>query len=527
MANRDDGPIERAQMADLLRAGTLFAQFRDKDLDLVLETADQRTFAPGQAIVHERDVGREVFLILAGRVEVRKGLKCLAELGAGQFFGEMAFLNQSKRSADVVALGPTRCLVLNNGVLHDLLLAHPRLGLKMMRELARRLRNTDQEALSDLERRVADRTRELKALYEVTAVAGEALDLDQALARSLDRTLQAMDTAVGAVELLEEDGSGLHLAVHRGIPADIVQALNGAPSEQGLGSWVLAHGEPLVLADIAESPRAPGWVRAQGVDGAYAGVPMRAKGRVLGVLSVFRDGRRGFNVEDVALLASIADQVGVVVENARLRLRAERAAVREERGRLARDLHDSVTQSLYSLTLFAEAGRRLVEQGEVDQAGAHLAQLGETAQQALKEVRLLVYELRPSMLEQAGLSGALQQRLGTVEERAGVRVRFEADGADELPKACERELYHIAQEALNNALKHGAAGEIHVRIASDNGRLTLEVEDDGRGFDPHGVSNAGGVGMNSMRERAERIGGTLRVASKPGAGTRVWVEVAL
>jgi len=202
-------------------------------------------------------------------------------------------------------------------------------------------------------------------------------------------------------------------------------------------------------------------------------------------------------------------------------------AARAERGRLPRDLHDSVTQSLYSLTLFAEAGRRLLERGELDQAGAYLAQLGETAQQALKEVRLLVYELRPAMLAQAGLVGALQQRLGTVEERAGVRVRFSAEGGNKLPKACERELYHIAQEALNNALKHGAAGEIGVRIRADGDTLTLEVADDGRGFDPQKLPNAGGVGMNSMRERAERIGGTLRVDSKPGAGTRVCVEVAL
>mgnify|MGYP002623680671 CR=1 FL=1 len=304
----------------------------------------------------------------------------------------------------------------------------------------------------------------------------------------------------------------------------MLTALEGV-SEAGLGDWVLEHREPLLISDISQHPRAARAVVDQ-CPQAYLGVPMRAKGKMMGVLSIFRDTQRPFNVEDVALLASIGDQVGVVVENARLRQKAEEAAVMEERGRLARDLHDSVTQSIYSVTLFAEAASRLLAEGEVDSVRGHLAQLRETAQQALKELRLLVYELRPSLLKQEGLVGALRQRLNTVEERAKIRARLVCDGPLELDKPVEVGLYHIAQEALNNALKHASAGSVTVRLCAAPGEVTLEVSDDGVGFDP-GALAGGGMGLLSMRERAEKLGGTLSLTAAPGKGTSSLAKVGL
>jgi signal transduction histidine kinase len=260
---------------------------------------------------------------------------------------------------------------------------------------------------------------------------------------------------------------------------------------------------------------------------AYVGVPMRARGQNLGVLSVFGEREQQFNVEDVALLASIADHVAVAIENDRLRQRAQRAAVVEERERLARELHDSVTQSLYSVTLLAEAGRELARSQETARAAHHLSRIGEIAQQALKEMRLMVHELRPPTLEREGLVGALRQRLETVEGRAGVKARLLAEELVELPAPTEEELYRVAQEALNNALKHAAATSVVVRVRERNGRVELEVADNGAGFDPTGVRDRGGMGLISMRERAERLGGALTVRSIPGKGTTVKVSVAI
>ena len=210
---------------------------------------------------------------------------------------------------------------------------------------------------------------------------------------------------------------------------------------------------------------------------------------------------------------------------------AEELAVAAERSRLARDLHDSVTQSLYSLTLFTQAARELVEARNLERVKHNLARIADTAGQALKEMRLLVHELRPLALKDTGLVGALRHRLDMVEGRAGVQARLlvEAEGDIELPAPVEEELYRIAQEALNNSLKHAHATSVTVRIGivDDGRRLELEVSDDGRGFDLDAVKDKSGLGLTSFRERVDGLGGVLSVFSAPGQGTRVKVELEM
>lgn len=204
---------------------------------------------------------------------------------------------------------------------------------------------------------------------------------------------------------------------------------------------------------------------------------------------------------------------------------AEELAVLQERNRLARELHDSVTQSLYSLTLLAEAGQRMIKARDLQQIEGNQARLGEIAQQALQEMRLLVYELRPLALKNVGLIGALNQRLEAVERRSGVEARLEVDGEFACSETLEEELYRIAQEALNNALKHARASEVKVHIRCDKSSVALEVVDNGSGFDLSEAGDKGGMGLTSMSERAAKIGGTLTLQSSPGQGTRVRVEV--
>jgi signal transduction histidine kinase len=212
--------------------------------------------------------------------------------------------------------------------------------------------------------------------------------------------------------------------------------------------------------------------------------------------------------------------------------RAEMAgAVAEERSRLARELHDSVTQSLYSLTLFTEATRELAEAGDLGRVKHGLARSGDTAVQALREMRLLVYELRPLALNETNLVDAIRSRLDAVEARAGMKTSLVIDGDGELklPKEVEEALFRMAQEALNNALKHSHASAITVRIRlpDDSGGLELEVLDNGVGFDVAKIGQKGGLGLSGMKERAEGIDADITIESPPDGGTRVKLRVEI
>jgi signal transduction histidine kinase len=184
-----------------------------------------------------------------------------------------------------------------------------------------------------------------------------------------------------------------------------------------------------------------------------------------------------------------------------------------------------VTQSLYSLTLLAEAGQRLVDAGDAPRAGEYLGRLGEISQQGLKEMRLLVHQLRPLVLKREGLVGALQDRLDAVEKRAGVDARLMVEGTVALPESVEDELYRIAQEALNNALKHAASTAVKVTIRAEDKQVSLVIEDNGIGFDPESAGSDGGLGLVGMRERAQRLGGSLTLVSAPAKGTMVRVDL--
>ena len=204
--------------------------------------------------------------------------------------------------------------------------------------------------------------------------------------------------------------------------------------------------------------------------------------------------------------------------------RARQVAVLEERQRLSRELHDSVTQALYGIALYAEAGGRALADGDLGPTATNLREIGETTQEALGEMRLLLFELRPPILQEYGLAAALRARLQAVEARSGLVTEFLSEGDKRLAPDAEQTLYRVAQEALNNVLKHAHAGRVSLRLALADGHATLEVADDGVGFEPS-FGGASGFGLRGMRERTERVGGTLRIESAPGAGTRVHLEV--
>jgi len=196
-----------------------------------------------------------------------------------------------------------------------------------------------------------------------------------------------------------------------------------------------------------------------------------------------------------------------------------------QRTQIAQDLHDSVTQSLYSANLFAEAGRETVEAGDAQGASHYFNRIGDTTQQALKEMRLFLYELRPPDVVEDGLVDALQKRLDTVEKRSGIEARLLLEGSTNFPEVIGDKFYRIAQEALNNVVKHSEADEVTVYLQADNGIMGLEIVDNGRGFDLEKASLEGGMGLRTMRERAAQINGRFNIDTAPGQGTSIQIRI--
>ncbi len=254
-------------------------------------------------------------------------------------------------------------------------------------------------------------------------------------------------------------------------------------------------------------------------------VPLLTQNGRYGALEFFYPTPRNFTQEEITLASAFAEQAALAIENAMLKVQSAQAAILSERTRLARELHDSVTQLLYSVTLYAEAAVERLEAGETQTAVEHLNELRDTAQEALREMRLLIFELHPLALERGGLAAALQARLDAVEARSGMKTKLVVEGVEKLSQQVQIELYNIAQEALNNALKHAQANSVHINLRFGETVSELEICDDGVGITPMGDQTGGGFGIPGMKERAQKINGKLQIEGSPGKGTKVHIEV--
>lgn len=414
-------------------------------------------------------------------------------------------------------------------------------------ELARQFNTMSRELrvfYEFMDQRVADRTREMEeaqarlelALLETERqrqMAESLRQVAQVLTASLDRdtVLAHIVEQLGCV--IRYDGSGIFL--HDG--DSLFVSRGGRLSDAYMGRRVPLSGSqpfvrvfktrhPLVISDVRDDPGWTVWEDGEHIRG-WMGAPLMIGERAIGVLTADSFEVGAYDEQDVQVLQIFAHQAAIAIENARLYQQSRELAILEERNRLARELHDSITQSLYSLRLLSEGWRRQVSAGDVEHAAEYLGRIGEITQQALKEMRLLVHELRPPTLEQQGLLGALRYRLDAVEKRAGVEVRLVAEDVFEWPAPIEDGLYRIAQEALNNAIKHSAATCVTVRLRIEAGHAVLEVIDNGRGFDVQTAGQGGGMGLASMRERVEHLQGALSILSEPGAGTTIQASVPL
>ena len=372
-----------------------------------------------------------------------------------------------------------------------------------------------------------DENVRFRILTEVSQQITSILEINDLLTRIVRLIQQTFDYYHVGIGLIEEDEVVYRVGAGKLWDDPGFQFKPGRlkVGSEGITGWVAHTGQIVYVPDVMQDSRYV-WMKGS-LTRSELTVPITVKERTIGVLDAQSEQLNGFDQTDVEMLQALANQAGIAIENVRLHEQAKHVAVLEERQRLARDLHDSVTQSLYGLNLYAEAAAGHLALGQLAQARQHLDDIQKTAQESLTEIRLLIYELRPPILEEEGLVVALQNRLYSVESRAELKSNLKSNLEKRLPLSVEEGLYRIAQEALNNTIKHAHAKKIDVSILKNKGTVTMEISDNGIGFDTATACRDGCLGILSMQERASVQDWDFSLESSPDTGTRIRVEIKL
>lgn len=368
------------------------------------------------------------------------------------------------------------------------------------------------------------RDLELQLLYDLMTIAGETLDMESLLQKSLTRILQTAGGEIGVIHFLDPDGKRLKISVSENFPEEFANYLLISGVSDRLWTRVFQREAPVSVSRLPDRsfPEIPS-ARLQYY--LYTGVPIPIKNKVVGVLSLF--GRSDLFHKPMIhqLLLSAAEELGLAVESTHFRKQAEDTAILNERQRMGRNLHDSVSQSLYALVVSSDVSEKLLRIKDYPGLRQELRDMCKVALQGLKDMRLILYEFRPASLESVGLEKALELRLNSVECRAGIDVSVAIDGDLNLGTQMEQEIYQVAMECLNNSLRHAQASAVSVALNKDNESIQLEVRDNGCGFDPSSSNMDGGMGFENMHARARILGGELSVSSASGKGTLVCLRV--
>jgi len=341
------------------------------------------------------------------------------------------------------------------------------------------------------------------------SIASETVDIDDLLQKTLERTLSAVNCGIGVIFLIQDSQIVKNVQIPDELPVEFVSGVE------------LIRSQSIRLEDIFLKNDVQCWNIPETNLNCLSAL-IRSKGKIMGVISLLGECLDDQDQEITHLISSIADEIGLAVESTRLRKQAQESLILDERQRLARDLHDSVSQSLYGLVLSADISKKLLKLKEFATLEQTITDIETFALQSLREMRLMLFELRPLSFESEGLSGALELRLNTVERRAGLNISLDIQGEDFLTSPLDLEIYRITTEALNNALKHSNATQIHISLVvnPEADQCELRVIDNGSGFDQD-MKKAGGIGLYSMKERAARVGGQLIVESNQNSGTLV------
>jgi len=382
------------------------------------------------------------------------------------------------------------------------------------------------DSYAELDKRVAARTQELATLNAVAAVVSQSLDLERILDDALGEIMADLGVEAGVAFMLpEREGQGgeVRLIASRNLPADVLASIRTRTPEYLEQRLTALEGQPAPLAMGSISEELRGLLEPAGWRSMIQ-IPVNAKGTVFGALMLLTRREPDSSPVQLSSLAALGNQIGMAVDNARLYEHAEESAAAAERNRLARDLHDAVSQTLFSVSLIAEVLPRIYARDPV-QGAQQLDELRLLTRGALAEMRTLLLELRPTALADAKLPDLLKQLGEAVTARARIPVEVVTEGSGELPTNVRLAFYRIAQEALNNVAKHSGARKAKVSLAplvGHPGGARLAVEDDGAGFDP-AVSDGAQLGLGIMRERVESVKANLLICSAPGEGTKVAV----
>ncbi|MEA2226939.1 MAG: hypothetical protein QOF04_569, partial [Solirubrobacteraceae bacterium] len=370
-------------------------------------------------------------------------------------------------------------------------------------------------------------TSALKAMSDAVLGIAAELSVEAVLQRLVDAARELAGGRYAAIGVPDGEGA-FDCFITSGMSDELVAAMGPLPRTHGLLGAMLESPEPYRTLDIRQDARFRGWwPSAHPQMRSFLGVPIVSRGEIIGAFYLTdKLGTDVFDEGDQQLIEMLATHAAVAIENARLYERSRELSVVQERTRVARELHDSVTQNLFGVVLAAEAAATLLDR---DPAGARaqIERVKDLAGAGMEELRSLIFELRPAALADEGLAATLRKHVGVLRHVHQRDIALHVGGTPRLGGTTDGEVFRIAQEAVHNALRHAHAEHIRVGLDARNGGLVLTVDDDGIGFDPTAPAlRARRLGLTSMEERARAIGGSLRIASEPGSGTRVRLELS-
>ena len=369
----------------------------------------------------------------------------------------------------------------------------------------------------------------LKAVSDAVLAVASELSVDEVLQRLVDAARELAGARYAALGIPDGAG-GFRRFLIAGMSDRLVAAMGPLPRTHGMLGAILQADTAYLTDDIHRDPRFRGWWPRQHPDmRSFLGVPIVARDAVIGAFYLTqKEGADTFDDDDRQLIELLAAHAAIAITNARLYERSRELSILSERNRLALELHDAVSQKLFSLNLAAESAATLLDRSPA-QAGDQIARVRDLARESLAELRSLILGLRHADLERDGLAGALRQEAMMLQQIHGIEVRLDLDGAEHAGSGPrDAEILRIAEEALHNAVRHSGADSVSVLLRGEEGTVTIEVADDGRGFDPDDPQlRSHHLGLTSMEERARDLGGSIALRSRPGAGTVVRLEVPL
>jgi two-component system, NarL family, nitrate/nitrite sensor histidine kinase NarX len=403
-------------------------------------------------------------------------------------------------------------------------------GFNRMAERLEQSYRTLEARVTEKTRSLAEQNARLGTLYDMTAYLNASSSIEELCRGFLRRLIVATGSAGGLVRLVSRDGDTLHRFVEQGLGEAFLERETCIGRNECACGDAATHGVPVI--HVLRGRRLPFPVSlphcSEAGFGTIAAFPIAAHRQVLGVYNLFFTDAREIASETRHMLESLGQHLGTAIENVRLASREREVAIAEERNLLAQELHDSIAQSLAFLNLQVQLLRRLLSAGRTAEVSETLDAIQSGVQESYADVRELLTHFRTRTSE-ADVEHGVRSLLARFERQAGVPAALSIDG-DALPLAPDDQLQvmHILQEALSNVRKHAQAGRVDVEVHRGPDHLFV-VRDDGRGFDPARAPADGDahVGLRIMRERAEKIGATVTIASRPGRGTEITLRVPM